>query len=820
MKDPEKKPGDDPWYRLLFEANPMPMLICDRETFAILDANRSAELQYGNSRADLLRMSVRDLFVRQDIERALQPAKAKPQELFQCGTVLHHVRKDGSRIHVQVLQHSLPFHGRQAMLLMLNDVTEQRRLERALNEAEEIGRLGCWVADRTRKTMYWSDQTYRNLGMEPQSVPADFEHLRRCLHPDDKDRVMEMLEHSLESGEPYDCEHRVVWPDGSIHVVHACGRLASEKGGSPSHFIGTLHDISQQRQLNRQLREAQRDLQKAQKLAHIGGWTWNPAQDAYRFSSDETYRIFGFKREQMPASTAVAFRAIHPDDRERVLAARARALAGADPHYETEYRVVHADGKMHYVRSVGEVVPDAEGRPAKIIGMVQDITASKRAEQEILRLALHDGVTGLLNQAAFRAQVGTMLNREGGGSLLLLIINVLPLRDINYTLGHVNGDRLLKEVGARLRDAAPAGACVARLGNFQFALALPDVSAPELMPAARAILAGLERPFPVGEIAFELSAYVGAALAPDDGIDAETLLRKAGIALYNARQSGNSFMMYRASQDPYNPRRLALIGEFRKAISEGQLRLYCQPKREVGSGRVSGVEALVRWQHPVFGLISPDQFIPLIESTDLIHLLTRFMLQAAVSQCHAWRQQGIRLPVAVNVSTRNLIEAGFAADVHALMEQWNLKPGWLGLEITESSLMSEPVAALEALDALSRMGHCLYVDDFGIGYSSLSYLTKLPVNAIKIDHSFTMRMIEDRRSEAIVKSTVDLAHSLELNVVAEGTASQDIWNALRRIGCDEAQGYFIASPMPVQDIPAWLASVDYRPQQSELPYFH
>ena len=287
------------------------------------------------------------------------------------------------------------------------------------------------------------------------------------------------------------------------------------------------------------------------------------------------------------------------------------------------------------------------------------------------------------------------------------------------------------------------------------------------------------------------------------------MLRKADVALFQAKQAGETYAIYQPLRDPYNPRRLALMFEFRKAIHQGELQLYCQPKAELQSRRIIGVEALVRWHHPKLGIISPDDFIPLIEQTGLIHPLTRFMLQAALRQYYDWHRQGIHIPLAVNLSMRNLMAPGLTAELGNLLLSWGADPGWLGLEVTESGLMTDPVTAIAALERLSKMGFRLFIDDFGTGYSSLGYLMKLPINVIKIDHAFTMNMLKDKGAAAIVKSTIDLAHNLGMDVVAEGTCSQETWDALSLLGCDEAQGHFISPPIPAKDFMNWLPASGY-----------
>ena len=449
--------------------------------------------------------------------------------------------------------------------------------------------------------------------------------------------------------------------------------------------------------------------------------------------------------------------------------------------------------------------------PARLLDTSRGIEPGSKDKEEIKRLAFCDEVTGLPNRLQLRRQLDESLSACClNHPIALMILDLTNFSEVNYTFGYANGDHVLKEASQRIHQAVDATDTVARVGNAQFAVLVCDASAYNAVDKLRRILSALEQPFSIGEIKYELRTCIGVAMAPGHGNDANTLMRKADVALWQARQSGKTYLLYHANKDPYIPQRLALMGDFRKAIENGELRLYCQPKVHIASRTVTGAEALVRWEHPRYGTVYPEQFIPLVEPTDLIHLLTKFMLQAALGQCYAWRQQGIQLPIAVNLSTRNLLdEPDLATSLEYLLLTWGAEPQWLGLEITESSLMSDPDKSIAELERLSKMGFRLYVDDFGTGYSSLSYLTRLPIDVIKIDHGFTANMADDPKSRAVVKSTIDLAHNLGMTVVAEGTSDGRIMAALGELGCDEAQGHFISPPIPAEGLVDWLAASGY-----------
>lgn len=434
--------------------------------------------------------------------------------------------------------------------------------------------------------------------------------------------------------------------------------------------------------------------------------------------------------------------------------------------------------------------------------------ATKRllAERRIRYLAFHDELTGLPNRAALRNLLSAAITRgqQTDTTLALLIVELRHFREINYTLGHVVGDELLKQVSSRLRQAAATHTTVARISAIEFGVLLPNAAAVEAVAFAERLLKCLEEPLPAGEINYELGAQVGIAFFPDHGTDIDDLIRHADIARNQASKTARDYVVYSAARDPYKPRRLALLGDFRKAIKEYQLQLYVQPKANLRTGEITSGEALVRWQHPTYGLLLPEQFIPLIEPTELIQLLTERMLEAAFQQYHIWRESDLVLPLAVNLSTRNLLHPDLPDIILGLMRAWGAEPAWVDLEVTESGIMLDPALSLRVLNQLHVMGFRLFVDDFGTGYSSLSYLMQLPIDMLKIDKSFIMNMVRDADAAVIVKSTIEMAHSMGMKVVAEGTASEETWEALKRLHCDEAQGHYISPPLPAEDVIGWL----------------
>lgn len=451
-----------------------------------------------------------------------------------------------------------------------------------------------------------------------------------------------------------------------------------------------------------------------------------------------------------------------------------------------------------------ELLTEATGDLAFGIATLRARVEHERAHETIRRMAYYDALTELPNHVYFEESLQRALTAAGDQSAALLLLDINRLQEVNDALGFKQGDRLLKEISKRLLNALGEEAIVARMRGDEFAVLLPVGEAAEATKMTSRIFAALETPFILSDLRLDISATVGITLFPQDGVEATTLIRHADVAMHQAKKSGKRSAFYAVEQDHDSSRRLALAGELRHAIEQGELVLYYQPKVDFQACAVCGAEALVRWIHPQRGLIPPDEFIPLAEYTGLIKPLTDWVLESALRQSAVWRQAGLKLPIAVNISARNLQETEFLEKMERLLKTLDGDASWLEIEITESAIMDDPGRALDILTRLQNLGIPLFIDDFGTGYSSLGYLKRLPVSAIKIDKSFVFDMLTNKDSAAIVRSTITLAHDLDLKVVAEGVENQAMWNQLAGLGCDVAQGYYLSKPVPAQQFSDWL----------------
>jgi diguanylate cyclase (GGDEF)-like protein len=436
-------------------------------------------------------------------------------------------------------------------------------------------------------------------------------------------------------------------------------------------------------------------------------------------------------------------------------------------------------------------------------------------EDQIMYQSTHDALTGLPNRTRFLERVShaiaaskRLAAKNGSGpSVGMIVMDVDRFKDVNDTLGHNFGDQLLIEIGRRLEHTIGTSDKVARLGGDEFAVRFTNADATDI--AAR-VGTAFHAPFVLGDVSIEVNASLGIAIYPDHADDADTLMKRADIAMYEAKKNQAGVAVYDSGRDEHSLRRLSLMMELRQAIAGDELELYYQPKIDIAIARVVHAEALVRWNHPKHGVMRPDEFIPLAEQSGKIGLITKWVIRKAIAQCAAWRRDGLDLTVAVNLSALDLFDSELPTFISGLLSDSGLPPEKLVLEITESAVMKDAAYAQKILADLKRRGLCLAIDDFGTGYSSLAHLKRLPVDELKIDKSFVQNLTESASDDlVIVRSTIELGHNMGLIVIAEGVETAESWRILKRLGCDMAQGYYMSPPLPVGAIGDWFRSSEF-----------
>ncbi len=493
---------------------------------------------------------------------------------------------------------------------------------------------------------------------------------------------------------------------------------------------------------------------------------------------------------------------VHPDDRGAFGQALDDASAESAP---IAARLGSSSGWFHFEVSIRDL-----GDDPVIAGRVvtaHDVSERHALQQELRRQALHDSLTGLPNRALLGQNLHEALTAADPGNVGLLLVDLDRFKEINDTLGHHVGDLLLTQVGPRIQGLVGTRDTVARLGGDEFAVLVRRVdSLKALRELAETVRAALCEAFTVESTDLQVEASVGLVLSSLHGDDSTTLFKCADVAMYTAKTRGIGVFSYDPDQDTHHPDRIRLLGDLRQALKRGELVLHYQPQVNLGTRTVRGAEALVHWHHPERGLLRPDDFIPLAERTGLILPLTEEVLDLAIAQAARWRAAGRPIPVSVNLSSRNLLDTHLDERVAALLARYDLPADHLVLEISESAIMSEPERAAVVLNSLHRKGIRISIDDFGAGYTSLGQLKHLPLHELKVDRSFVTTMMQDRSNHLVVRSVMDLGHSLGLTTVAEGVETADAFTELTGFGCDIVQGYHLSRPLPAAEFDAWRAA--------------
>ncbi|HSJ99396.1 MAG TPA: EAL domain-containing protein, partial [Myxococcota bacterium] len=561
-----------------------------------------------------------------------------------------------------------------------------------------------------------------------------------------------------------------------------------------------------------ELRSSRARLASAQRLARMGSWRIELGSGELHIS-EEFLDLFGLE----PGSGTVArermWDRVHPADRPMLEEAARRCIEGATPLH-VDHRVVLPDGSERIVHSQAQLVFDEDGRVVGLDGTAQDVTERKRAEEQIRYLAYHDSLTGLGNRRLFQERLALALAqaRRTEGRVGVLFLDLDHFKRINDTLGHSLGDALLQGVADRLVASVretdvvarrELSGAISRLGGDEFTILLAEISdVQDLAKVARRVLEALARPFHLGGHDVVIGGSIGITAWPDDGADAEMLLRNADTAMYHAKEQGrNNYQFYAQSMNAVALRRLILEGKLRRALEQDEFELHYQPKACMATGALTGFEALLRWRDPELGLVLPGDFIPIAEETGLIGRVGEWALREASRQIADWQARGrVPVPVSVNLSAHQFRSGKLVEQVRAALADAGAAASALELEITESTYLHDESRVIAQLEELRGIGVRVSLDDFGTGWSSLSYLRRLPVDVLKIDRSFVRDVAENSDDAALVAAIVSMAKALRLRVIGEGVEHETQRAALRSYGCDEMQGFLLSPALPAGEV--------------------
>jgi diguanylate cyclase (GGDEF)-like protein/PAS domain S-box-containing protein len=657
-------------------------------------------------------------------------------------------------------------------------------------------------------------------GFAAGEFAGTWEALQELVHPDDRDRMAATFAGAAETGASFEIEFRTL-RNGRLHWRSVVASVIRDGKGRPVRMVGVGRDVTERHHAQEALDAAQSQYRRLVEQLPLATYLERPDAESAMYMSPQIADLIGYTADEWVGDPNFFGKLLHPDDRARVLEAFAATHRGEAP-FDGEYRLTARDGHTVWIHDAAVLVRDDAGAPLYTQGYMIDITGrhdaetSLRESQELLRRqmeeiehqALHDSLTDLPNRGLFhdRIEHALVASARSQVAFAVMMIDLDRFKEVNDTLGHLSGDRLLQEVGRRLRSAARASDTVARLGGDEFGILAPGIAnADAAVRLAEKLVAALTREVAIGELALEVEASVGIALSSKHGNDVETLIRHADVAMYVSKETHHP-AVYAPEDDHHTTARLTRVADLRRALERRELVVHYQLQADASTREPRGMEALLRWQHPVHGLVGPDQFIPVAERTGLIRQLTLYVLDSALEQCGTWRRHGLDLSVAVNVTGRDLLDLGFPDQVAALLAKWEVDPVALELEITENTILTNATRARDVLDRLSGLGVRLAIDDFGKGHSSLEHLARLPIDLLKIDRSFVMHMA-DGANAVIVRSTIDLAHNLGLEVVAEGVETEEAALHLAALGCDTLQGFLLSRPIPADRLPGVIPAL-------------
>jgi diguanylate cyclase (GGDEF)-like protein/PAS domain S-box-containing protein len=678
---------------------------------------------------------------------------------------------------------------------LLEDIEHRKQIERQLADAQQLAQIGSWEWNTATGHIVWSEQMYRIFGVDKESFVPAANNYANLIEPEDIPMLQQAVRQSLENRTAFQVEHRIRTQFGQ-RVVLSRGYLQGDGSAPGISLFGTVQDITETKQAETALQDAKA---RYRTLVDMSPDAILVQQDGrFVFANSAACTLLQVVSiDDILGKSVYDF--IHPDAREHARL-RLAPLTREDAVATIEEKLQRLDGSAVDVE-INCAPIQHNGRPA-LLFIARDVTERRKSLEQMAYMAHYDALTGLPNRMLFQQRLEHALSiaERPGKSLELLFLDLNRFKNINDTLGHATGDMVLQEAARRLRDILRESDTVARLGGDEFVVLAENIDEPYRgAMIAEKILAAFKPPFLQDKSPLLVGTSIGIASYPADGNDADTLLKNADIAMYRAKETGHGYCYYSPDLNRHTTERLSLEYALGRALEQGELSLQYQPRVEVTSNRITGMEALLRWWHPTLGPIAPDRFIPIAEESGLIVPIGYWTLRMACLQNRLWQDSSpVRLRVSVNMSQRQLADDGLLDNLRAILDDTGLDPHFLEIEITEDTLMTEPDKTAGVVRTLAEMGISVSIDNFGTGYSSLAHLKQFPIHSVKIDSSFVHGLPADSGDSAITRAIISLAHTLECKVTAEGAETQQQFEFLRDNNCDDIQGYYFSAPMAAE----------------------
>jgi diguanylate cyclase (GGDEF)-like protein/PAS domain S-box-containing protein len=799
------------FYSLVFEYFPDAIFTLDSKG-RFISANHKAEEYIGYKPHELTGEFQR--FVKEeDLEEVVnhfQRAIAGEPQQYNC-RVIH---KDGHTVLLHITNFPLKSKGEIVGLYSFaRNLTKQDEREaellkitNSLNLAQEIAKIGSWDYDVEGNTIYCSDPLFTILGIEKQneSMPI-YEHLLAMICPEDRSRFDHQFQQTVKTGVDLDIEYRIQKIDQTIITVHVKAIAKKDHTGKVTRVIGVLHDISDRVMTENKLKESEEKIKTIATNIDIGLWSMDYLTREVTFVSPAIEKISGYPAKDFLSGKRKWKNVIHPEDKAEFRYFQNNLKDGK--MHSHHYRIFSSDGKVKWLENKTIPILNSEGQIIRLDGIVQDISIRKHDEEKINFIAYHDYLTELPNRRMFDEKLEQLIAHQQVKKFALIYLDMDRFKFVNDTLGHDIGDILLRKISARL-SAIAGRHLVFRIGGDEFAIIQESFDEKDPGKLGRELIHEIRKPFQIEGYELHMTTSIGISIFPDDGETIKKLKMNSDIALYRAKDLGkNNVQLFTKSFISEAYRQFTLSNDLRKAIQQNEFVLHYQPKVVTLTGEIVGAEALIRWNHPSFGQISPGEFIPLAEETGFIIELSDWVIEQVCKQQKDWKEEGCQqIPVSINLSAKTLMKADLVEKIKNNLTSFAVPASLLEIEITEDSLIKNGGLGISTIQQLRKMGISIAIDDFGTGYSSIGYLKKFPVDYIKIDRTFIEEIHQNNGDSTIVESIILLAKGFRLKIVAEGVETVKQWELLKSLNCHYIQGFLFSKPLPPAQLTPLLLS--------------
>lgn len=688
------------------------------------------------------------------------------------------------------------------------------KIKGSLELAQKVGAIGSYDYDIIEDEAYWSNQMYVLFGIDNiEGFVPTFDSISELAHPEDQGKFTKTILSAIEEKRNLSFEFRILRKDGTVVYVYNQADVILDENKKPVRFIGTIQDITKRKTAELKLLESENQIQHIFDNLEVGIWSLDVKKGKYNLVSKGIEGITGYSTSDL-GNRITWDSLIHPDDYTVYHHNQQRKLKGENLFHQ--YRIIHRNGDIVWIQDQTLPVLNKKGEVIRIDGIISNITEQKEFEKKIQYLAFHDYLTKLPNRMLFENKINELMAASNlvNKHFSILYIDLDRFRNINESLGHPIGDKLLFEFSQRVNMLLNKNTLFARLGGDEFGIILWDYEESDYpIKAAKLIIDCLDVPFNIEDFELLITTSVGISTFPENGKTIEELIKNADAALYRAKASGkNTYQIYSSSLSINSFKQFYLERDLRKSIDNNQLVVYFQPRVNSGTGKIVSAEALVRWEHPVWGLVSPLEFIPLAEETGYINEIGDWVLDQVCQNITNWKQQNLEVvPISVNISAQRFLKSDWKARLGTILEKNNTDPSLIEFEITETTMIKHEEAVKLALQYMKSIGFKIALDDFGTGYSSITYLKDYPIDTIKIDQSFTKHIAKTNNVETIIKSLIFMAKGLDMNVVAEGVETIEQLSFLRQQECQEIQGYIFSKPVPEETFRNLLRKMILKP---------